>query len=71
MFAYYEEGVFVINSSKELDCERDDLFLPFHSRSLRPQLTKVWEIVLTPERKSSSALVEFVTNYIFHTNTLY
>ncbi|WJX85014.1 hypothetical protein P8452_67525 [Trifolium repens] len=40
IFGYYEEGLFAINSLKELDFNRDDLFLPFHSRSLMPKLTK-------------------------------
>ncbi|KAK2382585.1 hypothetical protein QL285_070110 [Trifolium repens] len=45
------EGLFAINSLKELDFNRDDLFLPFHSRSLMPKLTKVWEFVLNSEEK--------------------
>jgi hypothetical protein len=71
MFGYYEEGLFAINSFKELDCDRDDLILPFHSRSVMPKLTKVWEIVLSTEEKNSSALVKFVTNLFFYTNVIY
>jgi hypothetical protein len=51
MFGYYEEGLFAINSFKELHCNRDDLFLPFHSRSLMPKSTKVWEFILSSEEK--------------------
>jgi hypothetical protein len=64
MFGYYEEGLFAINSFKELDCNRDDLFLPFHSRSLMPKLTKVWEFILSSEEKNNTSFVKFL-NFFF------
>jgi hypothetical protein len=60
IFGYYEEGLFAINSLKELDFNRDDLFLPFHSRSLMPKLTKVWEFVLNSEEKNKTSFVKFL-----------
>jgi hypothetical protein len=63
IFGYYEEGLFAISSFKELDPNRDDLILPFHSRSIMPKLTKVWEFVLSAEEKNNTAFVKVLPSF--------
>jgi hypothetical protein len=71
IFGYYEERLFAISSFKELDSNRDDLFLPFHSHSLMPKLTKVWEFVLSAEEKNNTAFVKLLPYFLIDTKNIY